>query len=117
MTYKEVGNSERIQADNEKYGELMTLIGEGNHVEGIYQGYDDCPGFKGKGKAQSHKFKQADGSILKMRGFGLMDSLLEKEVKEGDDVRVTYMGKGEEYHKCKVAIDDGKGGTEVNEDL
>ncbi len=102
--------SEEAQADNDKYGQLMVLIGEGNSLQGIYRGVKEVPGYEGKGKQKCHSLEQESGEILKVRGFGLMDHIIAKDVEEGQLIRVTYTGKGTDgYHKCKVAIDDGEG--------
>ncbi len=110
MAFKDIGGegelSEEIQAENKEKGELMTLRTE--PVEGIYRGYDEVSGYEGKGKQKSHKFEKSDGSIFKVRGFGLMDHIIANDVTEGQLIRVTYTGKGDDgYHKCRVAIDNG----------
>ena len=102
--------SEEQIKENAEHGELMIFIGEGNSIEGVYKGADSCAGFKGKGKQKSHKFEQSDGSILKKRGFGPMDHILKEQVNVGDNIRVTYTGKGTDgFHKCTVGLDDGSG--------
>lgn len=110
MAFEELGGegelSEEIKAENAEKGELMTLRKE--PVEGIYRGFNEVSGFEGKGKQRSHKFEAKDGSIFKIRGFGLMDHIIANEVTEGQLIRVTYTGKGDDgYHKCKVAVDNG----------
>ncbi len=121
MAFIETGNgemSEKAQKENEEYGQLMTLIGEGNSLEGVYRGCKDVPGYDGKGKQVMHKLEQDSGDILKVRGFGLMNHIIKNEVEEGQLIRVTYKGKGEDgYHKCSVAIDDGETGSDDNEEL
>ena len=102
--------SEEVIAENEKYGKLAIMLGEGNSVEGIYRGVKQVTGYQGKGKQSSHTFEDAKtGEEFKIRGFGLMDHIIKKEVTEGDLIRVTYKGKGEDgYHKCSVGIDNGE---------
>jgi len=111
MGFNDIGGdgelSEEVLKDNADYGQLMVLIGEGNSLEGIYRGAVDCPGYNGKGKQKSHSLEQKDGSIVKVRGFGLMDHILAKDVENGETIRVTYTGKQGDFHKCKVAKDDG----------
>jgi hypothetical protein len=98
--------SEEIQAENDKYGVLMILQKE--PIEGIYRGFKECPGYGGKGTQKSHLFESTDGTEFKVRGFGLMDHIIAKDYVEGDLLRVTYTGKGDDgYHKCKIAKDDG----------
>ncbi|KKL87326.1 hypothetical protein LCGC14_1935880 [marine sediment metagenome] len=110
MAWEDIGGegelSEEVKAQNVEYGELMHY--QKKPVEGIYRGFDMVPGHKGKGKQKSHKFEQPDGSVFKIRGFGLMNYIIDADVTEGQLIRVTYTGKGDDgYHKCKVAIDNG----------
>ncbi len=109
--------SPEIQEENAKYGELMVMQKE--PVEGIYRGCREVPGYGGKGKQKCHKFEKADGSEFEIRGFGLMDHILNKDYGIGDLLRVTYTGKNEKtgYHQCKIAKDDGSGDSDGDESL
>ncbi len=120
MAFEELGSegelSEDIQAENKEKGELMVLRTE--PVEGIYRGFTNVSGYEGKGKQKSHKFEKPDGSILKIRGFGLMDHIIANDISEGQLIRVTYTGKGDDgYHKCRIAVDNGEKSTSKSEEL
>ena len=91
-------------------GLLLSGQEEGYQLQGVYKGFRMVDGPDGDGEQKCHSFDEPDGEPLDVLGFGLLDHILadEKQVKEGDLVRVTYLGKKGKYHKCKVEVDDGK---------
>tara|TARA_R100000656_G_scaffold39479_1_gene33081 strand:- start:718 stop:1095 length:378 start_codon:yes stop_codon:yes gene_type:complete len=110
------GMSEETRQEIEDHGQIFSMEGRGAKVEGIYQGFDMCAGYKGKGKQKSHKFQQLDGEIIKKRGFYEMDKKLENDCEEGQMVWLEYLGKDGEYHRCSVDFDDGVKGENKDED-
>lgn len=109
MAYKKIGGdlTPEILEDIEKNGILLSYQDVGYEIEGVYDGFVEIEGYKGKGKQKRHTVILEDGKPFMFRGFGLVDHILEK-VDKGSLTKITYDGKTGDYHKCTVEVDDGE---------
>lgn len=108
MVYKKIGGdlTPEILEDIEKNGIILSCQDVGYQIEGVYDGFVEIVGYKGKGKQRRHTVETEGGTFM-FRGFGLVDHILEK-VDKGSQVKITYDGKTGDYHKCTVEVDDGE---------
>lgn len=109
MVYKKIGGelTPEILEDIEKNGIILSCQDVGYEIEGVYDGFVEIVGYKGKGKQHRHTVISEGGERFMFRGFGLVDHILEK-VETGSQVKITYDGKAGDYHKCTVEVDDGE---------
>lgn len=85
VTFRKVTQPKYISYKDAKPGDLL--------VEGTYAKKEMVPGFEGKGTVPQFTFITLTGEKVILNSAGHLNYLLDKEAKEGDYVRLTYLGK------------------------